>query len=66
MKKTSQYKEKMYRKGYELYQQGLALKTQSRQIFRETGTVPAQLVESASECFRKSNVLANAARRAEG
>lgn len=64
--KTSQYKESMYQKGYSLYRKGMELQSQSRQVLKDTGSVPAQLVESASECFRKSTVLANAAKRAEG
>lgn len=66
MVKSSQYKESMYQKGYSLYQKGMNLKTQAKQIYKDTGNFPANLVEESSELFRKSTLLATAAQRAEG
>lgn len=65
-KSSSEYKESIYQKGYDLYRKGMELKAQARQVLADTGNVPAQLVEKSSDYFRKSALLANAARRAEG
>jgi hypothetical protein len=64
MSKTSEYKESMYQKGYEMIIKGMELQAQAKQSFIKTGNYDARVVENAAECYRKGGILVGASRMA--